>query len=179
MDVNNIGYRVFTSAFTIGKVSSQKQKIKLYTYMHVKEDILALYGFIGEDELSIFELLISVSGVGPKVALAALSTMPPSEIALAIASNDIKTLTKAPGVGNKIAQRIHLELKDKIKSDYLEKLTLSGDFSGNDNHSSEAINALVALGYSLSEANTAIKKLGDQNMSVEETVKQALKNLAM
>ncbi len=175
IDVNNIGYKVFTPSSTFPQLPLHSQEIKLFTYLHVREDAMDLYGFIKEDELSIFELLISVSGIGPKVALGILSGIKPSDIALAIARSDSKTLITAPGIGNKLAQRIILELKDKVKSDYLEKLTIDKNFSNEIGHSSEAINALISLGYSLSEANSAVLKLDKQDLTVEDTIKEALK----
>ncbi|MBZ4645530.1 MAG: holliday junction helicase RuvA [Petroclostridium sp.] len=177
VDVNGVGYKVHTSASTIERLPPLHQQVKVYTYLYIKEDAMDLYGFVDEEELSMFELLISVSGVGPKAALAILSTTSPSKFALAVVGSDVKTITRAPGIGNKLAQRIILELKDKIKSEDL--ISLKGEeetFTGQPNYSSEAVHALVVLGYSFAEATRAVQSVKGEGLEVEEIVKQALKN---
>jgi len=177
IDVHGVGYKVYTSVSTIEKLPQLHQEIKVHTYLHIREDIMDLYGFMAKEELSMFELLISVSGVGPKAALAILSTVSPSKFALAVVASDIKTITKAPGVGNKLAQRIILELKDKIKSEELTAMQADTQLDIGTDHSSEAVNALVVLGYSLSEAAAAVKAVAGENDEVEEVIKKALRKL--
>lgn len=118
IDAGGVGYKIFTSESTLKRVETD-QPAKLYTYLNVREDLMDLYGFLTAEELGTFQMLISVSGVGPKVALALLSTIPPSEFALAVVTGNIKAITRAPGVGPKVAQRIVLELKDKLKNEQL------------------------------------------------------------
>ena len=158
------------------------EKVTLFTYLNVKEDALDLYGFYTQQELECYKILISVSGVGAKMALAVLSEMTPEQLALSIAAGDTKAITRANGVGNKIAQRIVLELKDKLAkgldlqsvgTDIAAASTVSA--SGN---ASEAVSALTMLGYSQSEAAVAVGKLS-QDLSVEDMIKQALKQLSM
>ncbi|MGE4283035.1 MAG: Holliday junction branch migration protein RuvA [Clostridia bacterium] len=178
IDVNGVGYKIHTSVSTIEKLPPLHQSVKIYTYLHVKEDIMDLFGFISEEELGVFEILIGVSGVGPKAALAILSTISPAKFALAVASSDIKTITKAPGIGNKLAQRIILELKDKIQSeDLIESYEEEQNIGSAHGNASEAVHALITLGYSYPEANRAVKTVKNDSMEVENIIKLALKNL--
>ncbi|NLY42713.1 MAG: Holliday junction branch migration protein RuvA [Clostridiaceae bacterium] len=178
VDVSGIGYKVHVPVSTIEKLPQREQFVKLYTYLHVREDAMDLYGFLDEEELYMFELLISVSGVGPKAALALLSTLAPSKFALAVAASDIKTITKAPGVGNKLAQRIILELKDKIKTEDLAGIREMKNMPLERlDHQSEAVSALVVLGYSFAEASAAVKAVHREGMEVEEIIRKALKQL--
>lgn len=174
VDVNGVGYKIFTAASSVQN-SVIKEQAKMYTYLHVREDIMALYGFLSPEELDMFELLISVSGVGPKAALSLISNITPSKFALCLVTNDVKSLTNAQGIGSKMAQRIILELKDKIKNEQLvdndEEIIIPN------NKSSEAINALIALGYSYNEASKAVKSV-DQTQDVETVIKLALKSMA-
>ena len=117
VDVNGIGYKIFMSKISIDKLGNIGENVKIHTYLKVREDDMSLFGFITYEELSMFELLISVSGVGAKTAISMLACIEPSKFALAVITNDIKTLTKIPGVGAKSAQRIVLELKDKLKTE--------------------------------------------------------------
>jgi Holliday junction DNA helicase RuvA len=176
IDNNGIGIKVFVPTPVISKMPSKGGMVKLFTYFHVREDIMSLYGFLTEDELSIFELLTQVSGVGPKAGLAALSTLPPSKLGLAILESDTKALTTIPGIGNKTAHRIILELKDKINKD-----DIIGDDMGiqmtNGDVIQEAIGGLVSLGYTEGEARGAVMKLKTEGMNTEDLIKQALKNL--
>lgn len=174
VDVNGVGYKIFTSVSTLGE-SKVKDQVKMYTYLHVREDVMMLYGFPNQQELEMFELLISVSGVGPKAAVSIISNIPPSKFALCLVTNDVKSLTAAQGVGSKMAQRIILELKDKIKSEQLIEETQEVIVPGN-NITSEAINALMALGYSYQEAAKAVKSV-EQVGDVEGIIKMALKSL--
>ncbi|HBM81274.1 MAG: Holliday junction branch migration protein RuvA [Clostridiales bacterium] len=176
IDNNGIGYKIFVSSSTIAKINQLNASIKIYTYFHVREDAVVLFGFLTKDELDMFELLISVTGVGPKAALSILSVLAPSKLALAIAGNDIKSLTSVPGVGSKTANRIILELKDKIDIDSM--VTKDADIAvSEDDALSEAVGALVALGYNIAEANASVANVDRQGKDAESIVKAALKNL--
>ncbi len=177
IDVNGVGYKVYIAASIFDKLPQKHHEVKVFTYLHVKEDIMDLYGFIDREQQSMFELLISVSGVGPKAALAVLSTSSVTDFALAVVSSDTKTITKAPGIGKKIAQRIILELKDKIKSEELMNVNDSAVYDAVPNHSSEAVNALVALGYSTGEAARAVQAVQNKSNDLEEIIKLALKHM--
>ncbi len=170
---NGVGYRIFTSDSVLQRSTIDKNE-KIYTYLHIREELMELYGFLTREELSTFEMLISVSGVGPKVGLSLLSTVPPSEFALAVVTNNVKAITKAPGVGPKVAQRIILELKDKLKNDQLiQKAVLTEEPLADEN---EAVSALMVLGYSQSEAKKAVGAVGEGS-GTEDTVREALKRL--
>lgn len=181
VDCNGVAFKCFATANTLKKVAQIGEKVTLFTYLNVKEDALDLYGFYTVQELECYKILISVSGVGAKMALAVLSELSPEQLALSIAAGDTKAITRANGVGNKIAQRIVLELKDKLAKG-LDLQTEGSDIaaagtataSGN---SSEAVSALTMLGYSQSEAAVAVGKLSP-DLSVEEMIKQALKQLS-
>ncbi len=177
IDVHGIGYKIYTSASTIERLSQLHQEIKVHTYLYIREDIIDLYGFLTKEELSMFELLISVSGIGPKAALAVLSTISPSKFALAVVTSDVKTITQIPGIGKKTAQRIMLELKDKIKSEEFIEEQINAPVDSMEDCSSEAVNALVVLGYSLAEATAAVKAVSSESNEVEEVIKKALKQL--
>ena len=181
VEANGIGYKIFTSISTIETAGRVGEQVKIYTYLHVREDIINLYGFLTQEELGMFELLISVSGIGPKAAISVLSSISPSKFGLAVITDDIKTLTKAPGIGNKTAQRIILELKDKIKN---EQLSLPDGITGGENVPeksnsiiSEAVSALMVLGYSGAEASRAVSAVYSDNMDLETIVKQSLKKM--
>lgn len=174
-----VGYKCFVTKNTLYNLPQKNEQVFLYTYMVVREDAMDLYGFESIEELEAFKLIISVNGVGAKIGLALLSEFTASQLTLYIASNDPKALTAASGVGIKLAQRIVLELKDKVGSltsgDTLE-IKAVGNAVLNSN-TAEAVSALVALGYSKSEASLAVGKL-DMSLSTEELIKQALKTLA-
>lgn len=182
VESNGIGYRVFTSLATVESIGSVDDEVKLYTHLYVREDNISLYGFGTEEELGMFELLIGVSGVGPKVAISALSAMSPSRFSLAVITDDIKALTKAQGIGKKIAQRIILELKDKISKEQLTaKDNLELEKENIDKESSrvsEAISALMILGYTSVEASKAVMSVYSEDIELEVIVKNALKGLA-
>lgn len=174
IDISGLGYRVFTSQNTmrslkLGEVS------KIFTHLIVKEDDLVLYGFSTRDELGMFKLLISVSGVGPKVGASLLNHYKASEIAAAIIGKDIAKLTKAQGIGKKIAERIILELKDKIDTESAIGVMNTID-SGDE--ISQVIEALVSLGYNYSVASTAVIRLKDTKKPIDILIKDALKQLA-
>lgn len=156
-------------------------KVKIYTHYHVREDSISLYGFLTNEELKMFELLIQVSGIGAKTAIVMLSNITPSEFAIAVISNDIKTLTKIPGVGTKSAQRIVLELKDKLKSEDAisnDQVKESSKDSLDNEKADEAIQALQILGYNKIEIKKVIEKINIKDLSIEEIIKQALKQLS-
>lgn len=179
VECGGVGFKCFVTKNTLYNLPEKNQEVFLNTYMVVREDAMDLYGFIDREELECFKLITSVSGVGSKIGLALLSEFTANQITLYIASNDPKALTAATGVGLKLAQRIVLELKDKIGSlDSGEAIEIKavGNATVNSN-SKEAVAALVSLGYTQSEASLAVGRL-DQALSTEELIKQALKSLA-
>lgn len=171
-----VGYACRTTMNTLAKIR-ELDEVKLYTYLHITENALDLFGFADNTELASFKQLISVSGVGPKVALSILSDITPSKLALCVASGDFKTLTKSPGVGAKIAQRIVLELKDKVAKE--QKISAkdlqSVSISSGDNFT-EALTALQTLGFNPAQCGAALSG-ADPAASVEELIKFGLKNL--
>lgn len=177
LECGGVGYACRTTYSTLSQLGKIGETVKLLTYLHVREDNIELFGFLTEGELSCFKMLISVSGVGPKVGLAILSDTNPERFALAVATEDSKELTKTKGVGIKLAQRIVLELKDKITK---EQVSLGGgaDFTPilSGGNTGEAISALVVLGYSQSEAATVVAKL-DQSLSAPEMIRLALREI--
>ena len=181
IDCGGVGYACKTTNNTLAALK-KGQKGKVYTYLHVAEGVFDLYGFATPNELASFRLLLGVSGVGPKAALAILSTGTPEMLAMSIVTGDEKFLTAAPGIGKKIAQRIILELKDKMA-----KETASGlDFSGGkgmpapavfSSKATEAAQALAVLGYTTQEVQTALKGLDLENLPLEEIIRQSLKKM--
>lgn len=187
VDVNGLGYELKVTAQTCELLHGTADKVKLHTYMQVKEDDVQLFGFLTRDDLEVFRLLIGVNGIGPKGALGILSALSPDDLRFAVASGDAKAISRAPGVGVKTAQRIILDLKDKLRlSDAFEHMTESpaessgGAGEGAAAARSEAIQALIALGYSNTDAVQAVKKAGDTaDMDTEEILKAALKQMAL
>lgn len=181
IDVNGVGFKIFMSESAIQRLDEIGKNIKIFTHMQVKEDDISLYGFITNEELRMFELLISVSGVGAKSAINMLSSITPSKFALAVISNDVKTLTKIPGIGPKSAQRIILELKDKLKTE--DSITKDDIEIKNsiieDNKLEEAIQALKVLGYTRQEIENVIHKIDITNLVVEDIIRKALGYLGM
>ena len=177
VNCNGVAFKCFTTMNTLKNIASKGETVTLFTYLNVSENALDLFGFYTETEMECFKVLLSVSGVGPKVALAILSELTPDSLALAIASGDSKSITRANGVGPKLAQRIVLELKDKLAAGL--DLGSSGIEieSANATNTSEAVSALTMLGYSQSEAASAVGRL-DKSLSTEELIKQALKQLS-
>ena len=181
IDCGGVGYACKTTNNTLAKLK-KGQRAKLYTHLNVGEGIFELYGFAAQNELNSFRLLIGVSGVGPKAALAILSVGTPETLAMAIVTGDEKSLTAAPGIGKKIAQRIILELKDKMA-----KETAGGlDFSGGkgaaapalfSNKAAEAAQALAVLGYSSTEVGQALKGVDVEGLPLEEIIRQSLKKM--
>ncbi len=174
IDVTGIGYKLFTSQNTI-KIMRKGDMVKAYTHLIVKEDDLVLYGFADRDELHMFKLLLSVSGVGPKAGVSLLSQYKANEIATAIISKDIVKLTKASGIGKKIAERIVLELKDKIDT---ESAIAAVENVGGDSDAAQVIEALTALGYNYTMATNAVMKIADTNKPIDMMIKDALKMLS-
>ena len=174
-----VGYACRTTANTLAKIRNGGE-VKLFTYLHVTENAVDLFGFADTAELACFKQLISVSGVGPKAALSILSDITPSKLALCISTGDSKTLTKSPGIGAKIASRIVLELKDKIAKEQhfssAELASVPAAVAGGSNVA-EALTALAVLGFNPAQAQNALAG-ADPNMSVEELIKYGLKNLA-
>ncbi len=180
IECNGVGFKCYASLKTLSKLPKNGNEAFLYTYLAVKEDALDLFGFADNNELECFKLLISVSGVGAKTAIAFLSEYTPDQISFYILSGDHKALTHVSGVGAKTAQRIVLELKDKIGKG---SITLSEDTATvsrmeNRTNLSEAVAALVALGFTQSEASLAVGKL-DPNLPTDELIKNGLKNLSL
>lgn len=182
VEAGGIGYKIFTSLSTIETSGQTGSEVKLYTHLYVREDIMNLYGFMSQEELGMFELLLTVSGVGPKAAISLVSSVSPSKFGLAVITDDTKTLTKAQGIGSKMAQRIILELKDKIKKEQLsapaqdigqEKV----QFSKENTRVSEAISALMVLGYTALEASKAVSSVYSEDMDLEAIIKGSLKSL--
>ena len=178
IDCGGVGYACATTNYTISRLK-KGERAKLFTYLHVREEIFELFGFSSQQELSSFKMLISVSGVGPKAALAILSSTTPNNLALSIVTGDEKALTAAPGIGKKIAQRIILELKDKLAK---EQTSFSSDgpvpviAAGGANKAGEASAALAVLGYGTPEIAAALKGV-DMEQPLEEIIRQALKKM--
>ena len=181
IDCGGVGYACKTTNNTLAALK-KGQRGKLYTYLNVGEGIFELYGFAAQNELNSFKLLLGVSGVGPKAALAILSAATPESLAMAIVTEDAKTLTAAPGIGKKIAQRIILELKDKLARETAGGL----DFSGGKgapapalftNKATEAAQALAVLGYSSQEVSMALKGVDVENLPLEDIIRQSLKKM--
>lgn len=178
IDVGGVGYKIYTSMNTLSQAETEKE-LKVYTYPHIREDIFDIYGFSKEEELHTFQMLISVSGVGPKAALAILSFMPSQDFALAVIKGDVKKITGAPGIGKKIAERIILELKDKINKDLKDSGSSETAYQGSAQSSAfeEAVNALMVLGYSALESKGAVSNVDKSYTNVEDIIKASLKQL--
>lgn len=182
IDCGGVGYACKTTNHTLGSLTAG-QEGKLYTYLNVREDAMELYGFASENERNCFQMLIGVSGVGPKAALSILSSNTPEGLAMAIITGEEKALTSAPGVGKKIAQRIILELKDKLSKGQLAVSGVGEAYSGSgitvipENKTSEASAALAVLGYSQAEIATALKGIDVENTPLEGIIKLALRTM--
>lgn len=176
IEVNGIGYKIFMSSSAINELE-QGKATKIYTYLKVKEDDVSLYGFLNNEELVTFELLIGVGGIGAKSAITILSNITPSKFALAVITNNVNALKKLPGIGPKTAQRIILELKDKMKTQEAiedEESPLEVAISL-DNKANDAIEALCVLGYARRDIENVITKIDTSNLTVEDIIKQGLK----
>lgn len=184
VETGGIGYKIFMPESTIEKLGAIGEKIKIFTFMRVREDDVSLYGFLTNEELRMFELLLSVSGIGAKGALTILSNITPSQFALAVISNDIGMLKKLPGIGPKTAQRTILELKDKLKKEQEIAVSTEEEESSlqeailEDEKVSEAVSALQVLGYSRKEIVGALEKIDMKSLSVEDIIRKGLGNLA-
>ena len=187
VDVGGVGINVSISGSTMDRLPGVGEAVRLYTYTSVKEDSFSLFGFLSRDELALFKMLITVNGIGPKVGLSILSVMTPDDLRFAIMSGDTKTISSAPGVGKKTAERIALELRDKLKVTEEDMLRPSGmvtmdDLTGGEASArDEAVAALVALGYGSTDAMKAVRKVIKEDESAasdtEVLLKLALKNL--
>ena len=183
LDHDGMGFLIMMPASILAKLPAIGSELKVHTYLYVKEDALDLYGFLTKDDLKVFRLLITVSGIGPKGALAILSTMSPDDLRFAVLAGDSKTISKAPGIGSKTAQKLIIELKDKLK---IEDVLDGGADGGYEPQSdmgdtavAEAVMALTALGYSSADATRAVRQVdGGADMDSEALLKAALKKLA-
>ena len=181
LENNGIGYEIFMTGSSIEQVSRIDGEVKIHTYFQVREDAMQLYGFLTRDELNVFRLLIGVNGIGPKGGLGILSALSPDDLRFAVMSNDIKAICAAPGIGKKTAEKMILALKHKLRlDDALEHSASDSVMSGSVNYynevQSEAVQALVALGYGNTEALKAVKQVEfGENMEVEDVLRQALK----
>lgn len=182
IDVGGIGYKIFMSDISIQGIGELEDVVKVHTYYYVREDNISLYGFLTKEELKMFELLLSVSGIGAKSAISMLSNITPASFAFAVISNDVLSLKKLPGIGAKTAQRIILELQDKLKAE--EKVITDGAKEQieieieNTQNVQEAIQALQILGYNRKEIDKVMEKLAKEDLSVEELIKKGLSLLA-
>ncbi len=181
IDAGGVGYEITISDNTLSRLRAEaSDKALLYTHFHVREDAQELFGFYSLEEKSLFEHLISVSGVGPKVAMSILSTLSPEKLIYAIVSDDAKSISASPGIGLRTAQKIILEIKDKLKKDGFSESAepvSAAAMSAPTNAVAEALEALASLGYSRSEAMSALRIEGRDSMSVEELIRHGLKNL--
>lgn len=182
VDVNGIGYGIYMPAQSMGKLPMVGSEVKLHTYFHVKEDSMQLYGFLSKDELDVFKLVIGVNGIGPKGGLGILSNLTPNDLRFAVMSKDVKAISAAPGIGKKTAEKLILELKDKLKlEDALEHSAEDAVISVSSETQSaqmDAVQALVALGYGNTEALKAVKKVEiEEGTTTEIILKTALKFL--
>lgn len=183
LENNGIGYRIFTSGIVLSALTGRKEQIRLFTYLHVREDELSLFGFPTEEELDTFRLLLGVNGIGPKAALSILTVLSVQDLCLAVMSGDTKAITRANGVGAKGANRIIMELKDKLSIDDIynvdsaaQQADMSSGMAGDGIQ--DTVLALVSLGYSEFEAIKAVKQIpGAENMESGELLKQALKKV--
>lgn len=188
IDVGGLGYKIFMSEPSIDEIGNIGDTVKVHTYYRVSEDDISLFGFNTQEELRMFELLISVSGIGAKTAIAMLACIEPSQFAIAVISDDIDTLKRIPGVGPKSAQRIVLELKDKMKKEQqiaeltnasLEQKSKVKKIIVTDSKVQEAIDALQVLGYTKKDVEKALEKIDTAELTVEAIIKQALRELSI
>lgn len=180
LDNHGIGYLIYTPTSVLDELPERGETVRMYTYMYVREDQMTLYGFLTRDDLQIFKMLIGVSGIGPKGALGVLSTISPNQFRFAVMSGDSKAISKAPGIGPKTAQKLIIELKDKMKLEdvFEEEEKATGSVSLDQNAQKEAMMALVSLGYSETEAFKALKKIdAAPDMDSEDLLKLALKQM--
>lgn len=185
IDVGGVGYGVYMSGQAMSRLPGVGNEVKIHTYLNVKEDAMQLYGFLSRDDLTVFKLLIGVNGIGPKGGLGILSALSPDDLRFAVLANDVKAICAAPGIGKKTAEKLILELKDKMKlEDALDHIASDTEaLAGTESHGqiqSEAVQALVALGYGSTEALRAVKKVEvEESTEVEDVLKQALKYMTL
>ncbi len=183
MDLNGVGFGIYMPAQSMNYLPPIGEEIRLHTYMNVREDAIQLFGFLTKDDLNVFKLVIGVSGIGPKGGLSILSQLTPDDLRFAVMANDSKAIAKSPGIGKKTAEKLIIELKDKLSIEDVLNRTVERETanaaSGTVNEiQAEAVQALVALGYGNTESMKAVKKVAlDENITVEEVLKQALKNM--
>jgi Holliday junction DNA helicase RuvA len=173
INVGGVGFRVYVSSSTSSQLGAVKGRVSVYTHLHVREDSISLYGFASSEELTLFRSLISVSGIGAKLALTVLSALNPEQLVMAITSGDIDLLSQTPGIGKRIASRLVVELRGKLEKEWREvALPLAPE-------NADAIAALTGLGYSVAEATKALSSLPDSpSLSLEEKIRMALQQLA-
>ena len=184
LEAGSMGYNIFMPMAAAEKALRTGDQVKIHTYLNVREDAMQLYGFLSRDDLQVFRLLLGVNGIGPKAALGILAGLTADELRFAVLSDDVKTLSRAPGIGKKTAQKLILELKDKLNAEEAFELKLAhvqeeaGSEAAAADGSREAVEALVALGYSSTQALQAVRKVsGIPADDVEGILKAALKNL--
>ena len=186
VDVNGVGYGIYMPQQALSLLPPMGQQVKIHTYLNIREDAMQLFGFLTKEDLNVFRLLIGVNGIGPKAGLNILSCLSPDELRFAVLSGDAKAISATPGIGKKTAEKLILELKDKLNiEDMLEHAAHGGDSedlaSGTDTASNtmqaEAVQALTALGYGSAESLRAVKKSSPECSSVEDILKEALKFL--
>lgn len=185
VEAHGVGYQIFVPVPVLSELPPLGESVKIYTYFSVREDGMSLFGFLSRQDLAMFKQLIGINGIGPKSALGILSALRPDVLRMAVASGDAKTISRAPGVGPKTAQRIILDLKDKIRPEDVlaggleESLAVPEEISGVGQAGKEAVEALTALGYSAAEAAGAVKKVKiTEEMTAEDVLKGALRHLA-
>ena len=185
VEAHGVGYQIFVPVPVLSELPPLAECVTIYTYFSVREDGMSLFGFLSRQDLAMFKQLIGVNGIGPKSALGILSALRPDVLRMAVASGDAKTISRAPGVGPKTAQRIILDLKDKIRPEDVlaggleESLAVPEEISGVGQAGKEAVEALTALGYSAAEAAGAVKKVKiTEEMTAEDVLKGALRHLA-
>lgn len=181
VDVAGVGYGIYMPGQALGMLPQPGSEVKIHTYLNVREDAMQLFGFLTRDDLEIFKLVIGVSGIGPKGGLSILSKLSPDDLRYAVLSGDVKAISAAPGIGKKTAEKLIIELKDKldiedvlnhaIGSDHAPAADVSGGIQ------SEAVQALVALGYGSTESLRAVKQVELENPTVEDVLKEALKKM--
>lgn len=183
VETNGIGYNIRVPGSVLDRLPSVGSPVRIYTYLYVKEDAMNLFGFLSRDDLSVFKLLLNVSGIGPKGALAILSTIGPDDLRFAVLSEDVKTISSAPGIGAKTAKRLIIELKDKLKlAEVFETALANKEKASSENDvllaKNEAVEALVALGYASAQAMKAVQQVENaEEKDSEQILKEALKKL--
>ena len=182
VDVGGVGYGIFMPGQSLRYLPAVGNEVKIHTYLHVKEDMMQLFGFLTRDDMEVFKLIISVSGIGPKGGLSILSQLSADELRFAVFSGDAKAISAAPGIGKKTAEKLILELKDKLKLEdvleHEEDTAIPSAVQTDMGIQSDAVQALTALGYGSTEALKAVKKVTiTEDMQVEDVLKKALKNM--